>query len=134
MDALDMNTEMLQIAQTRCIYRNIIRFELTPNTTLPVEDESYDDLLCFGAFLPQHIQPECIEPMLKVIKPGGVFVFTTHLTPQQLGYEIQLEKFLTYLTTSGQAEVLVRKQPYQKKETGRHVTSRLYVLRRPILV
>ncbi|XP_035679018.1 methyltransferase-like protein 27 [Branchiostoma floridae] len=70
-DALDANKEMLDIAKTKNVYRNLIQDFLGPNR-LQVADDTYDALCCAGSFSDGHLKCDCLEEMIRIVKPGGM--------------------------------------------------------------
>ncbi|XP_078608154.1 methyltransferase-like protein 27 isoform X2 [Branchiostoma floridae x Branchiostoma japonicum] len=71
MDALDANKEMLDIAKTKNVYSDLIQDFLGPNR-LQIADDSYDALCCAGSFSDGHLKCDCLEEMIRIVKPGGV--------------------------------------------------------------
>ncbi|CAH1270653.1 WBSCR27 [Branchiostoma lanceolatum] len=71
MDALDANKEMLDIAESKKVYRNLIHDLLGPNR-LQIADDTYDALCCSGSFSDGHLKCDCLEEMIRVVTPGGV--------------------------------------------------------------
>eukprot|EP00058_Branchiostoma_floridae_P013914 XP_002599402.1 hypothetical protein BRAFLDRAFT_102672 [Branchiostoma floridae] len=70
LDALDASQEMLDIAQTKQVYNNFILDFLGTNR-LNIEDDTYDATSCCGAFCEGHVKCDCLEELIRVVKPGG---------------------------------------------------------------
>lgn len=76
-DGIDGNEDMLKVARSKNIFRNLMNHKITPSTKMPVADNVYDIAICTGSFSPGHIRPECIPEFFRVLKPGGVLAFNT---------------------------------------------------------
>lgn len=74
LDGLDMSPEMLQVAQRRGIYRQLITADL--NQPLDIADASYDGMSCCGTFTHGHVGAACLDELFRVLKPGAPFAFT----------------------------------------------------------
>lgn len=74
-DALDITPEMLAVAKGKGLYRNYIEADLTQ--TLPLEDDSYGAVISCGTFTHGHVGPECLTELLRVTRPGSLFVCGT---------------------------------------------------------
>ncbi|XP_078608158.1 methyltransferase-like protein 27 isoform X2 [Branchiostoma floridae x Branchiostoma japonicum] len=70
-DALDANKEMLDIAEAKNVYRNLIQEFLGPKR-LQIEDDTYDALCTAGSFSDGHLKSDCLEEMIRIVKPGCV--------------------------------------------------------------
>ena len=74
-DALDITPEMLEIARTKGLYRNLMVGDLTKKLNIP--DASYDAIASCGTFTHGHVGPECFPELLRITKPGAVFACGT---------------------------------------------------------
>lgn len=74
-DALDITPEMLDIAATKALYRNLMVGDLT--RTLDIPDASYDAITSCGTFTHGHVGPECFPELLRIARPGAVFACGT---------------------------------------------------------
>ncbi len=74
-DALDITPEMLAIARTKGLYRNLLLDDLT--RALDVPDASYDAIISCGTFTHGHVGPECFPELLRITRPGAVFTCGT---------------------------------------------------------
>ncbi len=74
-DALDITPEMLDIARTKGLYRNLMVDDLTKMLDIP--DASYDAVISCGTFTHGHVGPECFPELLRITKPGAVFACGT---------------------------------------------------------
>jgi len=74
-DALDITPEMLEIARGKGLYRHLITADLTQPLDLP--DTTYGGVISCGTFTHGHIGPECLPELLRVTRPGALFVCGT---------------------------------------------------------
>lgn len=74
-DAFDITPEMLLVAEGKGLYRNLILGDLTKPLNLP--DAAYDAVISCGTFTHGHVGPECLPELLRVTRPGAVFVCGT---------------------------------------------------------
>lgn len=71
-DALDITPEMLEVAGTKGIYRNLITADLLKPLDIP--DASYGGVISSGTFTHGHVGPDCLPELLRITKPGALFV------------------------------------------------------------
>ncbi|XP_035672552.1 methyltransferase-like protein 27 isoform X3 [Branchiostoma floridae] len=62
---------MLDVAKTKNVYRNFIKEFLGPNR-LGIDDDSYDAVVGSGLFATGHVKSDCLEQLIRIVKPGGV--------------------------------------------------------------
>ncbi len=74
-DGIDITPEMLEIAAKKGIYRERILGDLLK--PLEMEDETYGGVISCGTFTHGHVGPECLPELLRVTKPGALFVCGT---------------------------------------------------------
>ncbi len=74
-DALDITPEMLKVAAGKGLYRTLMLGDLTQ--ALDIADESYDAVVSCGTFTHGHVGPECLPELLRITRPGAVFVCGT---------------------------------------------------------
>jgi SAM-dependent methyltransferase len=74
-DALDITPEMLEVARPKGLYRHLMLGDLT--RVLDIPDASYDAIVSCGTFTHGHVGPECFPELLRITKPGAVFVCGT---------------------------------------------------------
>jgi SAM-dependent methyltransferase len=74
-DAFDITPEMLAEARRKGLYRNCILGDLTQPLDLP--DASYGAVVSCGTFTHGHVGPECLPELLRVTRPGALFVCGT---------------------------------------------------------
>lgn len=74
-DGFDISADMLARAQAKGLYRNRILGDLTQ--PLDLVDESYGGVISCGTFTHGHVGPECLPELLRVTRPGALFVCGT---------------------------------------------------------
>ncbi|MEO1139755.1 MAG: class I SAM-dependent methyltransferase [Pseudomonadota bacterium] len=74
-DALDITPEMLRVAQAKNLYRTLITADLTRPLDLP--DDTYGGIISCGTFTHGHVGPECLPELLRITRPGALFVCGT---------------------------------------------------------
>ncbi len=74
MDALDISPDMLAVAAQKGLYRDYIEADLT--AALDLADETYGAVVSSGTFTHGHVGPDALDALLRVAKPGAVFVLS----------------------------------------------------------
>ena len=74
-DGVDISPKMMAIAKEKAIYRDLIEADLTK--PLPFPDNAYGGVISCGTFTHGHVGPECLPELLRVTRPGSVFVCGT---------------------------------------------------------
>jgi SAM-dependent methyltransferase len=74
-DAFDITPEMLDQAKAKGCYRDHILGDLTLPLALP--DGAYGAVVSCGAFMHGHVGPECLPELLRITRPGALFVCNT---------------------------------------------------------
>jgi SAM-dependent methyltransferase len=74
-DAFDITPEMLDQAKAKGCYRDHILGDLTLPLALP--DGAYGAVVSCGTFTHGHVGPECLSELLRVTRPGALFVCGT---------------------------------------------------------
>lgn len=74
-DAVDITEEMLAVARGKGLYRDLIVADLTRPLDLP--DAAYGGVICSGTFTHGHVGPECLPELLRITRPGALFVCGT---------------------------------------------------------
>ncbi|WP_299348801.1 class I SAM-dependent methyltransferase [uncultured Shimia sp.] len=121
-DATDISQEMLDVAATKSIYRNLFTGDLTRR--LPVPDASYAGIVSSGTFTNGHVGPEAFDELLRVAQPGGqlaLSINTEHYVAE--GFEAKLTA-LSDRITDLQLPVI---RFYGENATGEHKDDTGYV-------
>lgn len=73
-EGVDLSAGMLAVAAAKGAYDRLAEGDLTAR--LPFEDARFAGCVCAGVFTTGHVGPEGLEELLRVVRPGGVLVFT----------------------------------------------------------
>ncbi|WP_306047317.1 class I SAM-dependent methyltransferase [Nioella sp. MMSF_3534] len=73
-DALDLSPEMLAVAGRKGVYRALITADLTGPLDIP--DASYGGVVSSGTFTHGHVGPVCLPELMRIARPGALFVCT----------------------------------------------------------
>ncbi|TRY67353.1 hypothetical protein TCAL_03289 [Tigriopus californicus] len=90
-DGLDPSDGLLKAAQTKSLYKNTFCCYVTPDEKTPIEDNTYDVLLCSAGMFPGSIVPQAFKELIRVVKPGGILAWNI-----ADGYEGFNDFFLSY--------------------------------------
>ena len=69
-DALDISQEMLNEAKKKNIYKKLICAPLTKQRISEIETGEYHAMISTGTLAIAHVQPEAVEEMIRMVKPG----------------------------------------------------------------
>lgn len=69
---LDISPEMLDVALGKGCYAAVVEGDLTG--VLPLEDRRFGGLVSAGTLTHGHVGPEALDELLRVAKPGALFV------------------------------------------------------------
>ena len=48
---------------------------VTPDSKTPIEDNTYDAMLCSAGMFPGSIVPQAFKELLRIVKPGGILAW-----------------------------------------------------------
>lgn len=71
-DGVDISPEMLEVAKSKGIYRNLYIRDLTKEVV--GTEAPYDALICIGVFTHGHLGPTTLNNLIPLVKPKGAFV------------------------------------------------------------
>ena len=71
-DGLDISPEMLEVASEKQAYRNLVVGNLLEIMNIP--DNAYGAVVSAGTFTFGHVGPEGLNELVRVARPGGLFV------------------------------------------------------------
>ncbi|XP_078486533.1 methyltransferase-like protein 27 [Ciona intestinalis] len=108
--ALDGAAEMLQLAKKKSIYSDCHEHILTLNHPLPYTDNSFDLIICVGGFGNNMMQPDCLQEVFRVLKPGCYFVITIRMHSKSNEYQDRINKELKRLEAVGLMQVASREE------------------------
>ncbi|XP_078608157.1 methyltransferase-like protein 27 isoform X1 [Branchiostoma floridae x Branchiostoma japonicum] len=111
-DALDANKEMLDIAEAKNVYRNLIQEFLGPKR-LQIEDDTYDALCTAGSFSDGHLKSDCLEEMIRIVKPDLLRLRgSTRQSdgPSRLCRQPSSQLMFNCLPTSGYRKIIIHRR------------------------
>lgn len=73
-DGLDGSQHMLDVAKEKNLYIKYICAFVGADRIPGIETDEYDSIVCAGGFGKGHLQPECLQELIRLVKPGGVIV------------------------------------------------------------
>ncbi len=71
-DGIDITKEMLDVAGEKGLYRNRIVGDLLKH--LDMDDATYGGVISSGTFTHGHVGPDCLPELIRVCRPGALFV------------------------------------------------------------
>jgi SAM-dependent methyltransferase len=74
LDGLDISADMLAVAAKKGLYRKTIVADLSGTLNLP--DSSYGAVVSSGTFTHGHVGPDALDELLRIAKPGAIFVLS----------------------------------------------------------
>lgn len=110
---MDISPEMLAAAKGKGIYQDLKIVDMTK--PFPYNNGEYDACICVGTFTHGHVGPAAITELIRIVKPGGINVFTVH---EGIWEEMEFAKEIQRLAKNNLCEVvdLVKHDYIQKKE------------------
>ena len=77
--AIDLSTEMLEIARAKQVYKQLQQANLE-NPITAFAPQSFDAILAIGVFTYGHASPTGLYHLLPLLKQGGIFILTVRLS------------------------------------------------------
>ena len=71
---IDISSEMLHQAKLKECYSSLIEADITKK--IPLKDNSLGAIVSAGTFTHGHVGPNAIDELLRIAKPGGLFVLS----------------------------------------------------------
>lgn len=71
-DAVDITPEMLDSAQEKQLYRKLMLADVLQPLDIP--DGAYGGIISCGTFTHGHVGPQCLPELLRICRPGSLFV------------------------------------------------------------
>ena len=71
---IDISPEMFWQAEIKRCYSSLIEADITKK--IPLENDSIGGIISAGTFTHGHVGPDAIDELIRVIKPGGLFVLS----------------------------------------------------------
>lgn len=73
-DAIDISAAMLDVANSKGLYRDTIVADLTKS--LSIKNDTYEAIVSSGTFTHGHVGPDVIDELLRISKKGALFVLS----------------------------------------------------------
>ena len=71
---IDISQEMLEQAKLKCCYSSLVEADVTK--VLPFNSNSFGAVVSAGTFTHGHVGPSAFDELLRITKPGGLFVLS----------------------------------------------------------
>ena len=71
---IDISSEMLQQAKLKKCYSSLIEADITKK--IPLKENSIGAVVSAGTFTHGHVGPDAFDELLRIAKPGGLFVLS----------------------------------------------------------
>jgi len=108
LDGLEPSGGMLAVAERKQIYRQLHPLYLGTKVDLP--DESYDAVVAAGVLTHGHAPPESLDGILKLLRAGGVCIFSlSSIAWEEYGFRQKIE----HLEAAGQWQKLEQSQLFR---------------------
>lgn len=123
-EGVDLSPGMLRVAGRKGVYDRLLEGDLTAR--LPFEDGRFAGAVCAGVFTTGHVGAEGLDELLRVVRPGGIVVFTVKDTTWHDGFEARIGA----VVAEGSIERLDETAPYSSMPgVAGNVPSRVLALR-----
>jgi predicted TPR repeat methyltransferase len=122
-DGVDISEEMLQVAAAKGVYRNVFVADLTK--TLPLANQTYRGFVSSGTFTHGHVGPQALDELLRVAKPGALFVLSVHSgVYEAAGFASKLQELSPQISQLNTESVAI----YGNGAEGDHVDDRALIV------
>ncbi|XP_006814704.1 methyltransferase-like protein 27 [Saccoglossus kowalevskii] len=71
-DAVDLSDDSLQKAELKGCYRQLICAKLNEHPIMTIKPDTYDGIVCCGAFIDGHLNDKCLIEWSRILKPNGI--------------------------------------------------------------
>ena len=71
---IDISSEMLDQAKLKDCYSSLIEADITKK--IPLDNDSVGGIISAGTFTHGHVGPDTIDELIRITKPGGLFVLS----------------------------------------------------------
>ena len=90
-DALDLSTDMLGVAESKGLYRSLVAADVTQPLKMP---HKYQGIVSAGTFTLGHVGPESLINLLDVTETGGILAISVNVEHyQSTNFEQALSRF-----------------------------------------
>ncbi|WP_299684283.1 methyltransferase domain-containing protein [uncultured Tateyamaria sp.] len=118
-DGTDISPEMLEVAATKDVYRNLFAANLMDG--LPVPARPYQGAVSSGTFTHGHVGPDGIDPILPALRPRAWVVISVNAQHYAAaGFEARMEALSSQIAELSLTEVPI----YGPAATGAHALDR----------
>lgn len=96
-DALTVSKERLDNAERSGLYRNLLYTALKAESTLCATG-AFDAVICADGVFPDEVDPDAMDEMLRLVKPGGIVCFTMNTAQFDSAhdsYRLKCEELIT---------------------------------------
>lgn len=96
-DALTVSKERLDNAEGSGLYRNLLYTPLKAQSTLCATG-AFDAVICADGVFPNEVNPDALDEMLRLVKPGGIVCFTMNAAQFDLphdSFRLKCEELIT---------------------------------------
>ena len=109
---LDFSPEMLAQAQGKGVYQSLTQADL--NQPLALADDRFDAVVSVGTFTSAHVQPQALNELVRIVRPGGWLAFTVRDTYWD---ETRFDQGIVALASGGRVRIHEwRSEPYIEQE------------------
>ena len=70
-DGLDPVKGYLEVAKQRNLYKNYFKLSVDPDRNLPIDNDTYDVVLCCAGFFDGLMSPRVFPELIRITKPKG---------------------------------------------------------------
>lgn len=121
-DGTDISQEMLDVAQSKSLYRKVFLGDLTQR--LPAQDNSYAGVISSGTFTHGHVGPAAFDELLRITRPAGLLALSINARHfQAQGFADKLAALAGQITDLTLPEVAI----YAPDATGPHKDDTAFV-------
>ncbi|WP_415922301.1 class I SAM-dependent DNA methyltransferase [Tateyamaria sp. SN6-1] len=114
-DGTDISAEMLDVARTKEVYRDLFTANLLDG--LPVPAQPYQGAVSSGTFTHGHVGPDGIDPILAVLRPAAWVVISVNAQHYaSAGFDAKLRALEPHITDLHLTEVAI----YGPTASGAH--------------
>ena len=74
-DGLDPMKGYIEVTKQKNLYKNYFPIGVEPDKALPIQDETYDVMLCCAGFFKGLMSPKVFTELLRIVKKGGILIW-----------------------------------------------------------
>jgi len=125
--ALDLSPGMLKVAAAKGVYRETQIGVL--GGPLDLASDRFAAMVCAGTLTTGHAPPDCLDELVRVVRPGGALLFTISTGALEAGFGAKINA----IQADGRWEKIAATAPFRAMpgaETAANVTARIFVYRK----